>query len=107
MKKQKTITTRLTVELFNILQDKSALCNMNASDYIRHSITQSSVKKDTSKDISSMLCSVNRVGNNINQMAKNLNIANNNSSLNDVDYENILDKLIIIEYQLSEILKGV
>lgn len=105
--KEKTVTTRLTIELYNMLQLKSASSNMTASDYIRQSITQSDIKVDNRKDIGKLIGSVNKVGNNINQIAHNLNIANNSNKLDDVNYNNILDKLTIIEYQLKEVLKGI
>lgn len=105
--KEKTVTTRLTNELYNMLQLKSAASNMRISDYIRHSIIQSDIKIDNSKDIGKLIGSVNRVGNNINQIAHNLNIANNSNKLDDINYNNILDKLTIIEYQLKEVLKSI
>lgn len=105
--KDKTVTTRLTVELYNMLQLKSASSNMTPSDYIRHSITQSDIKVDNRKDIGKLIGAINRIGNNINQIAHNLNIANNSNKLDDINYNNILDKLTIIEYQLKDILKSV
>ncbi len=105
--KDRVVTTRLTNELYNMLQLKAASTNMTASDYIRHSITNSDIKIDNRKDIGKLIGSVNKVGNNINQIAYNLNIANNSNKLDDINYNNILDKLTIIEYQLKEVLKGI
>lgn len=103
----KLITLRISEELDNMLTLKSAAANKNRSDYLRDSISKSNISIDTSKDIRLMLGSVNKIGNNINQIAHNLNIANNSNKLDDVNYNNILDKLTIIEYQLKEILKGI
>lgn len=103
----KLITLRISEELDNMLTLKAAAANKNRSDYLRDSISKSNVSIDTSKDIRLMLGSVNKIGNNINQIAHNLNIANNSNKLDDVNYNNILDKLTIIEYQLKEILKGI
>lgn len=105
--KDKTITIRLSAELYNMLQIKASASNMNTSDYIRTSINESVIKVDNRKDIGKLIGSINKVGNNINQIAHNLNIANNSNKLDDINYNNILDKLTIIEYQLKEVLKGV
>ena len=105
--KDKTITIRLSDELYNMLQIKASASNMNTSDYIRTSINDSDIKVDNRKDIGKLIGSINKVGNNINQIAHNLNIANNSNKLDDINYNNILDKLTIIEYQLKEVLKGV
>lgn len=105
--KDKTITIRLSDELYNMLQIKASASNMNTSDYIRTSINDSDIKVDNRKDIGKLIGSINKVGNNINQIAHNLNIANNSNKLDDINYNNILDKLTIIEYQLKEVLRGV
>lgn len=105
--KDKTITIRLSDELYNMLQIKASASNMNTSDYIRTSINDSDIKVDNRKDIGKLIGSVNKVGNNINQIAHNLNIANSSNKLDDINYNNILDKLTIIEYQLKEVLRGV
>jgi len=103
----KLITLRISDELNNMLTLKSAAANKNRSDYLRDSISKSSIAIDTTKDRKMMLGSVNKIGNNINQIAHNLNIANNSNKLDDVNYNNILDKLTIIEYKLKELLKGI
>ena len=103
----KLITLRISDELDNMLTLKSAAANKNRSDYLRDSISKSNIAIDTTKDIRMMLGSINKVGNNINQIAHNLNIANNNNKLDDINYNNILDKLTIIEYQLKELLKSI
>ena len=103
----KLITLRISEELDNMLTFKAVASNKNRSDYLRDSILNTNILIDTSKDISKILGSINKVGNNINQIAHNLNIANKNNKLDDINYNNILDKLTIIEYQLKEALKGV
>lgn len=105
--KNKEFKFRLSEELYNMLQLKATASNMNASDYLRNAINESDIKIDDRKDIGKLIGSVNKVGNNINQIAHNLNIANNSNKLDDVNYNNILDKLTIIEYQLKEVLKGI
>jgi len=105
--KDKQINLRLSQELYNMLQLKSKASNMTASNYIRTSINSSQIKIDNSKDIGKLIGAINKIGNNINQIAYTLNKANNNNELNNIDYNNILDKLIIIEHQQSELLKSI
>jgi len=105
--KDRRFEVRLTEELYNTLEFKSKAVNMNKSEYILKSIINSDIKIDDSKDIRMLLASINRIGNNINQIAKNLNIANNINKLDDINCDNILDKLTIIEYNLKYILNGV
>lgn len=103
----KVITVRLTHELYNMLQLKSKASGMNTSEYIRNAINNSEVKMNYKKDIGRLIGSINKIGNNINQIAHNINIARSSNNVEDIDYNNILDKLTIVEYQLKEILKGV
>ncbi|MEA2018243.1 MAG: plasmid mobilization relaxosome protein MobC, partial [Campylobacterota bacterium] len=95
--KNKEFKFRLSEELYNMLQLKASASNMNASDYLRSAINTSDIKIDDRKDIGKLICSINRIGNNINQIAHNLNKANNSNKLDDINYNNILDKLTIIE----------
>ncbi len=105
--KNKEFKFRLSGELYNMLQLKAAASNMNASDYIRNAINTSDIKINDRKDIGKLIGAINKIGNNINQIAHNLNIANNSNKLDDINYNNILDKLTIIEYQQKELLKGI
>lgn len=105
--KTKQINIRLNDEIYNMLQFKSKATNMTATDYITTAINGSDIKVDNSKDIGRLIGAINKVGNNINQIAHNLNIANNSDKLDDVDYSNLLNKLVIIEHQLNSIAKGV
>jgi hypothetical protein len=98
--KDKTINLRLTNELFNQLTFKATASGRNNSEYIREVINNSEIRVDNSKNINELLFQLNRIGNNLNQISKNLNIANNENSLNDVDYENLLNELTIFNYQL-------
>jgi len=105
--KDKQINLRLSQELYNMLQLKSRASNMTASNYIRTAINSSQIKIDNSKDIGKLIGSINKVGNNINQIAHTLNKANNSNKLKDIEYNNILNKLTIIEYQLKDIIKSI
>lgn len=103
--KDKRLEIRLTSELYNTLLIKSKASNITISNYIRNTITNSDLKVDNSKNIGKLIGSVNSVGNNLNQIAHNLNKANNSNKLDDVNYDSILNKLIIIEQQLNEMIK--
>ena len=105
--KDKQINIRMNEDILNTLIVKANAVNMNRSEYIIKCILDSDIKADNSKDISTLLGSINKIGNNINQIARNLNIANNSNKLDDINYNNILDKLTIIEYQLKNILKDI
>ena len=103
MSKDITIKIRLTEELNNMLIFKSKAVNTNKSEYLRMLINSSDIKVDNSKDKSDIIKAVSKVGNNINQIAYVLNKANLNNELNKVDYDNLSDKLSIIEYMLNKI----
>ena len=104
--KDRQINIRMNKDILNILELKANAANMSKTEYITRAILDSYIKVDNSKDISKLIGSVNKIGNNINQIARNLNIANKQDKLDDINYDNILDKLIIIQYQLNEILKS-
>lgn len=105
--KEKSISFRLSDELFMELEFKAKSCNLKPSEYLRQSISNIHIKENNSKDVQLVLGSINRIGNNINQIAKVLNIANNSNKLSDINYDNIIDKLVIIEEQMNTILKGI
>ena len=103
--KDKRVNIRLSNELFNMLTFKAIAAKKTTSEYIRESITTSDIRVDNSKDINRLISSLNLIGNNINQIAHILNIANKIDKLDDVNYNNLLDRLIIIEYKLKDISK--
>jgi len=99
----KQLNMRLSNELFNMLVLKANAVNKSNSNYIRELISNNEVKEDNSKDIAKLIGTINRVGNNVNQIAHNLNIAKQNNKLDDVKYEDILNQLILIENSLSDL----
>jgi len=105
--KSTQINLRLSNELFNMLQLKAHSSDKTVSEYIRELIATSEVKFNDKKNIGLLLGSINRIGNNINQIAHNLNIVNNQNLLDDIDYKDLLNQLIIIEHNLHDILKSV
>ena len=97
---------RLSEEVIKTLTLKSRAINMNKTEYVTKAILDSYIKEDNSKDIARLIGSINKIGNNINQIAYNLNIAKNNNKLGEQNFEDLLNKLIIIEYKLKEVLKN-
>lgn len=103
--KDKVVTLRLTDELNNMLEFKAVSAGMTKSDYLRNFINGSNVSFNDSKDIAKLLAGINKVGNNLNQIAHVLNIANKSDNLNDIDYDIIKDDLLIIKHQMNELLR--
>ena len=101
--KDKRIEIRVTQELYNTLQVKSKAAGMSISKYVRNAILESDIKVDNSKDIATLIGSINKIGNNLNQIAHNLNIANNSNKLDDIKYDQLLDELLVIKYYLNEL----
>jgi hypothetical protein len=103
---KRLISFRFDEEIIRTLDLKSKAVNMNRTEYITKAIIDSDIQVDNSRDIGRVIGSINKIGNNINQIAKNLNIARNENKLNEVDYNSILNSLIIIEHQLNNIAKN-
>lgn len=103
--KDKEFKFRLSEELFNILNLKSKATNRTNSDYIRSLILNTEISINEEKEIVKLIASINHIGNNINQIARNLNKANKNNNLSDIEYDNLLDKLVLIESNLSFLLQ--
>ena len=103
---KRLISFRFDEEIIKTLDLKSKAVNMNRTEYITKAIIDSDIQVDNSRDIGRVIGSINKIGNNINQIAKNLNVARNENKLNEVDYNNILDRLIAVEYQLHNIVKN-
>lgn len=106
--KKREIKFRLSEELYQILLQKSEASNKNVSAFLRDNIIEKKAEVSNpinTKDLAKLLGSANKIGNNLNQIAHTLNIANNANKLDDVKYESILDQLIILEYGLNNLLK--
>lgn len=101
--KDYSVKIRLSEEMFNMIKFKSVSANKTMSDYIRESVSVSEIKFNDSKDASQVIGSMNSIGNNINQIAKVLNIANKNDSLSDVNYDELKDELLIIMHHVNEL----
>lgn len=87
------------------VKNLAAASKISVSDYIRQSITQSDIKVNNSKDIFALIGSVNKKKQYKSHKVHTLNVANKNNNLNDIDYNNIIDSLLLIEYQLKRYYK--
>ena len=75
--RSKQINIRLFGEEWNILETKARLAGKSKSDFIRDLIVLSEVKSNTilkNENFRQMLYELNRIGNNINQIAYNSNL---------------------------------
>ena len=99
----KQINLKMSDELYNMIVFKARANNMNVSEFIRTSVKKADIKYNDSKDISNLIASLNHIGNNINQIAHILNIANVNNNLSEVDYETIINNLAVITNNISEL----
>jgi len=104
MAQNTTLKIRLTDELLTELTIKSKSLKMNNSEFIRNAISNTTITyKDNKKDIQQIVNAMNRIGNNINQIAHTLNIAKNANELNNIQYDNLLDKLTILTAHMKEL----
>ena len=103
--KNKTISLRLTEALFTELSFKSSLLNIDNSDFLRQCITNTVInaKLDT-KELASLISALTKIGHDISKIATVLNVSNLEDNLEDIEYENLLNQLILIREQLRELL---
>ncbi len=102
-KKDKRFEMKMSKDLFQILTEKAKQTNLTKSELLRQSISSVTIK-ESSKDYPKILGNFNRIGNNINQIAHQLNSANLSNNLGEFDFNNLLNKLVIIEANLNTIL---
>lgn len=103
--KDYAIKVRLSEELFTEILIKAKSLNMTNSEFIRSTIINAEVSyKTNAKDYGYLIGSINKIGNNINQIAHNLNIARNEKTLGDTDFDDILNQLIIINSNIKSLL---
>jgi len=101
--KDNRVTIRLSDEQYKALLIKAEASNKKISEYIRDTIVNSEVKANE-KDYIYLIGAINKIGNNLNQIAYNLNYARNKDKLDDIDYDNLLASLLLIENTLQNIL---
>ena len=98
---------RISKELKDLLNSKSQEANMNSSEFLRELIlsSQINIKTTNKKDIKELIWNINKIGVNINQLAYALNYSIEIKKLDNYSYQNLANRLLIIENRLDSILK--
>ena len=98
---------RISKELKDLLNSKSQEANMNSSEFLRELIlsSQINIKTTNKKDLKELIWNVNKIGVNINQLAYALNYSIEIKKLDNYSYQNLANRLLIIENRLDSILK--
>lgn len=94
--RDKKVTIRLTQDEYNKLNNETQKLNMSMSELIRHKILNKKVKVK-SKLSTQIVYELNRIGNNLNQIAKHCNTTKTIDKL-------VLQQLVDIEKELKKIL---
>jgi len=102
-KKTKMLRIRLTDDEYNLLKEKADKAGKTMSEFVRDYITKGKVNSKC-KDLPSLILHLSRIGNNINQIARNLNIAKKEGYLAERDYDLLLDELMQINNNLKALL---
>ena len=103
--KEKQINLRLTLSEFEQLEEIALSKKITKSELILNLVFDKKVSKQVGRDLIKVIQSQNKIGNNLNQIARTLNTAKLENVLNIIDYKNLIDKLEIIENQLENIYK--
>lgn len=107
-KKQKQIAVRLDEETLQKLHELQQKTGLTQSELFRQFITKGKVtckKKYSDEDILFLISAINKVGNNLNQIALKLNIAHKKNELGEIEYDKILNELAGINYYLKKLLE--
>lgn len=97
--RDKKVTIRLTQDEYNKLNNETQKLNMSMSELIRHKILNKKVRVK-SKLSTQAIYELNRIGNNLNQIAKHCNITKTIDKL-------VLQQLVDIEKELKKILEKI
>lgn len=104
--RKKQIRVHLSERELEIAKDKSEYCGLNMSDYIRKIIVDSVIIKYDIEGMKEICNEMNRIGVNINQIAKHINERGGEYEKNDIAdlqfqfdnlFETVLNKLLAIE----------
>lgn len=83
--REKEIRVKVTEEELQYAKDKANYCNMTMSEYIRNIIVKGCVIKLDTVGIKELTLELNRIGTNINQIAKVVNETQGQNIKNDMD----------------------
>lgn len=104
--KTEVINFRASQEVRKMLDFKSQSANKSKTQFLIDLIVVGEVKFDESLNIINLVSQVRKVGNNVNQIAHVLNVANMNNALSEINYQNLLNQLVLIEHRLNKLLKA-
>lgn len=98
---------RLSEEQKQLLNSKAKAVNMNGTQFLIKYIESSNIniKTNNKKDLKELIWNINKIGTNINQLSHGLNYSIQLEKLDSYNYENLINKLAIIESQLDSILE--
>lgn len=100
------VNFKLPDDVYHIMTFKAKALGINNTSYIKVLIMeQTIVSADTHKDYTRANGLMGNLTNNINQIALNLNIANIEGSLKDIDYDNLINILTVIENNTESFIK--
>ena len=97
MLKDKKVTIRFTGDEYNKLNKNASDLGLTLSAYIRHKVLGNR-ERITTKCTKELLYEINRIGNNLNQIAKHCNIKKSVDKL-------VLKELVDIEKKLNELME--
>ncbi len=102
--KNRVVSIRLSESEYQRVLFKSSAANKKISELFRESVNDTEIKFNNAKDFASKISTLNLIANNINQIAKELNMENRNDELSNVNYDDLMNCLITINNQLKEII---
>ena len=103
--KDKSILIRVTKTEFDDIEKLAKDKKITKSEFLLNLAFDKKVSKSVARDLSKVIQSQNKIGNNLNQIARVLNTAKLENCLEKIDYKNIIDQLEIMENQLENIYK--
>jgi len=103
----KMVSCKFSSDDFARIEQLAKQNNISVSEYIRQSVSNSKVKPNNAKIIGQVLTSQNRIGNNINQLAKKVNISYISGKITRSDCKEIMNSLNYISYILTQIYKAI
>jgi len=97
-------TMRVSKPLRNKITISAKSLNMTDSEYVINAISNTKLNyKPIRKDLAKVSLGIKKVGNNLNQIAHVLNIANKENTLGDIEYDKMLDILLDIKLSIKDI----
>lgn len=95
---------RVSKPLRNKITISAKSLNMTDSEYVINAISNTKLNyKPIRKDLAKVSLGIKKVGNNLNQIAHVLNIANKENTLGDIEYDKMLDILLDIKLSIKDI----